>query len=70
MIANILRENNHNVDFFDCNAEEKNIYETEKPYDYLIITSSPMDRWETPYLDLASLFDIINSFGKKEHFYL
>lgn len=64
IIANILRNSGHEVDFFDCNVKKSNKVSFDKKYKYLIITSSSLDRWGTPHLDYSDMFSIINMVGK------
>jgi len=62
-IANLLR--NHEIKFLDANVLKYSIEKTLKEIrkfnpDYLILTSSPVDRWECPNSNIDSIFEIIN----------
>lgn len=58
-IASILRQNGHFVDLMDMNALERQILPLDRGYDWVVVTSSPLDRWETPYLDYSEAIKTI-----------
>ncbi|MBD3207963.1 MAG: radical SAM protein [Candidatus Nealsonbacteria bacterium] len=58
-IASILREEGNFVEIFDMNALRLRELEIDKKFDWLIITSAPLDRWETPYLDYSEAIKIV-----------
>ena len=58
-IASILKHNGHSVELIDMNALDMENLAINKNYDWAIITSAPIDRWETPYLDYSEAIKII-----------
>ena len=64
IIANVLRKYDHEVSLVDCSVRRDNHIDFDKKYDYLIITSSPVDRWETPFLDYSGMIEVINNAHK------
>lgn len=57
IISSILDKLKIKNELFDLAVKDYNIdYEI---YSHLIITTSPLDRWETPYLDYREVFEII-----------
>ncbi|MDP2946749.1 MAG: radical SAM protein [Nanoarchaeota archaeon] len=67
-IASLLLKNNYEVKFLDANVlkydADKTVSEikTYNP-DILILTSSPVDRWECPNSYIDSVFEVINKAG-------
>jgi len=61
-IASILRNKGHEIKLIDMNAMEMETSPVVHETEYLIITSSPMDRWETPYLDLTNAYKVIKTY--------
>ncbi|MFH1423786.1 MAG: radical SAM protein [Candidatus Nealsonbacteria bacterium] len=64
-IASLLRDE-HEIVFLDANALDYNTEETVKKIkevrpDILILTSSPVDRWECPNSHIDSVFEIIDN---------
>jgi len=64
-IAALLLKENHEVRFLDANILKYDVNKTVseiKEYnpDILILTSSPVDRWECPNSHIDSVFEIIN----------
>jgi len=61
--AALLEHEGIETDILDMNAERKNPEKLVKKYtgfDKIFVTSSPIDRWQCPHLDLESLFHTID----------
>ncbi len=64
-IASLLLKDNHDIKFLDANVlnytTDKSVEEIKKYNpEVLILTSTPIDRWECPNSHIDSVFEIIN----------
>jgi len=64
-VASLLLEKKYNIKLFDANVLGYNVDKSIKKIkkynpDVLILTSSPVDRWECPNSHIDSVFEIIN----------
>jgi len=64
-ITSILKNDELNVELIDMNALQTEGTPIVDKVTHLIITSSPIDRWETPYLNLENVFKIIKEYKKE-----
>ena len=67
-IAALLLKDNYEVKFLDANVLKYNVDKTvseiiEYNPDILILTSTPVDRWECPNSHIDSVFEVINKAG-------
>lgn len=58
-IASILRNSGYFIKLIDMNALGVKNIEVDDEYDWLVITSAPLDRWETPRLDYSGAIKIV-----------
>ncbi len=63
-ITSILRNKKIDVELIDMNALRLKETPIIEGVTHLIVTSSPIDRWETPYLNLENVFKIIKEYKK------
>lgn len=63
-ISAVLRKEGHHTKLIDMSILEKDTSNIIEGTTHLIITSSPLDRWETPYLDLSTFYTLIKNYKK------
>jgi len=65
-IASILKREGHSIELVDMNALGIENLKINKNYDWAVVASAPLDRWETPYLDYSEAIKIIRICKKKK----